>query len=174
MVERFNEEELKRIILWMSEAPDFGIQYDNLPQRPFKRYSEVVDEHEVERSLSVAQQRIRQLREAWADNVRISPNYSSWTSVAISYHLAVPREEYINEQLRIWRQSSNQHNYKEYLFRSLGLRNASSIRNIYIKLLLEHKIDTEDFKDLVQSRDVEVNLIGLCWGQVGNLQNYFI
>lgn len=178
MREQYNEEELKRIILWIEDAPDFGAQYDALTNRPFTRRSENVDEWTMIATLQRTQERIAELEaRAEVQNVQFYPNYNSWTSLTITYQEIIDRDTYINDQLRLWRQSSPANNYKSYLFRTLWLRNQSSIRNIFVKLLLEHKITLDDFKDLVDSRDIEVNLVGICGWDAATLtanQNYFI
>lgn len=90
----------------------------------------------------------------------MTPTYSG--GIRLIYHIPQTRNQYIEEKLRARRQASPQNNYKHYLFTALNLRNQSSIRNIYVKLLLEHKITTQDFADLVQARDNEINLVDLC------------
>lgn len=175
MRERYDEEELKRIILWVGDAPDFGAQYDSLPQRPYNRLSEVIDEWWVLMTLTRAMERTTELAlDERVGNISIGNSYGNWNAILINYTREKSREEYISEKLRERRQQSTQGNYKWYLFRVLWLRNQSSIRNIYVKLLLEHKISEEDFADLVQARDVEVDLMTLCWWQPQERQNYFI
>lgn len=173
MREQYDEEKLKSIILWVSEAPDFGAQYDELLNRPYVRGSEVVNELGAMETLVRAQERVRELsRQDGIENVQLSPNYD-W-GISIIYRRVVSRDEYIDTAMRAWRQSSPANNYKGYLFRTLWLRNQSSIRNIYVKLLLEHKITLEDFKDLVDSKDAEINLVGLLNNPQEENQNYFI
>jgi hypothetical protein len=102
----------------------------------------------------------------------MSPTYTS--SIRLIYYRPQTREEYINEKLSQWRWRSSANNYKHYLFTTLWLRYESTIRAIYVKLLLEHKITIEDFADLVQTKDTEIDLVRLCdWVQTRN-NTYFI
>lgn len=164
----YREQELKRIILWVWNAPDFGAEYDALTTVPLIRQTEEIEDIDVARTLSRANDRVQELIRQWYD-VNMNPTYSN--GIRLTYYIRQSRAQYIDEKMRLRRQNSPQNNYKHYLFTSLGLRNQSSIRNIYIKLLLEHKISTQDFADLVQSRDCEINLLDLC----GDSEtNYFI
>lgn len=173
MREQYDEEKLKSIILGVGEAPDFGAQYDSLIDRPFVRHSELINEIGVMETLVRAQERVRELStQPDIINIDMYPQYG-W-GLTIQYHQVIGRDEYINNQMRAWRQTSPAHNYKSYLHRTLWLRNLSSIRNIYIKLLLEHKITLNDFADLVDTKDAEVDLVGLCSEEPPQNQNFFI
>ena len=176
MMETYSEEELKRIILWIGNAPDFWEEYDRLIERPTTRQSEIIDEMRVDLTLMRAQERVNELR--WDNrihNIEIGNYYGVGHWMMLTYNQEVSREQYINDKLRARRQCSPQNNYKEYLFRTLRLRNQSSIRNVYVKLLLEHKISLEDFANLVQARDVDVDLVSACGGDTARTEsNYFI
>ena len=166
----YSEEELKRIILGVGNAPDFWSEYDSLTNIPFVRQVEEFEEPTVGATLTRANERVQELSQSWIE-VCMNPTYSN--GIRLIYHIPQTRNQYIEEKLRARRQASPQNNYKHYLFTALNLRNQSSIRNIYVKLLLEHKITTQDFADLVQARDNEINLVDLCgWNHSG--QNYFI
>lgn len=171
MREQYNEEELKRIILGTWEAPDFGAEYDSLTTIPSNRIVEDIDERDIPSTLHRAYTRAEELRQQWIQ-VSVSPTYSN--SIRLIYAIPQTREEYIRSKMNSWRSQSSSASYKHYLFTSLGLRNESSIRNIFVKLLLEHKISTQDFADLVQAKDVEVDLVELCGWDQRNWQNYFI
>lgn len=171
MAEQYNEDILKSIILWVGDAPNFGAEYDNNESPTYQRISETFNEWQVIDTLRVAQSRVAELMPNARDIV-LSHNYDWW--ITIIYHRPTTRDEYIDMRMRTWRQQSLNNNYKNYLFRTLWLKHQSSIRNIYIKLLLEHKISLEDFKDLVDRRDAEVNLIEVCQWEPTYIQGYFI
>lgn len=171
MAEQYNEDVLKNIILWVGDAPNFGAEYDNDETPTYQRISETFNEWQVIDTLRVAQRRVAELMST-AHDIVLSHNYDWW--ITIIYRRPTTRDEYIDMRMRAWRQQSPNNNYKSYLFRVLWLRNQSSIRNIYVKLLLEHKISLEDFKDLVDSRDVDINLIELCQWELTYTQGYFI
>ena len=167
----YDENELKRIILWNWTAPDFWAEYDSLESPPMIRNIEEINEGDIAHTLVRASQRVSEFRRLWF-RTEMSPTYTS--SIRLIYYRPQTREEYINEKLSQWRTRSSSANYKHYLFTTLWLRYESSIRAIYVKLLLEHKITLEDFADLVQAKDMDVDLLGLCgWFQLRD-STYFI
>lgn len=167
----YDENELKRIILWNWTAPDFWAEYDLLETIPTVRNVEEINEWVVGDTLVRASLRTQELSSQWF-MVDMGATYSG--TIRLVYHRPQTREEYINEKLSQWRNRSSSANYKHYLFTTLWLRYESSIRAIYVKLLLEHKITLEDFADLVQAKDMDVDLLGLCgWFQLRD-NTYFI
>ena len=169
--QQYSEEELKRLILGGGDTPDFWEEYDNLTTIPSIRHVEEINEWNAGDTLIRAYERVQVLNQLWIMWVEMSPTYTG--SIRLIYRTPQTREEYINDKIRQWRNLSSRASYKHYLFSTLWLRNESSIRNIFVKLLLEHKISLEDFADLVQAKDIEVDLVSLCgWQQTG--QNYFI
>lgn len=167
----YDEEELKRIILGAWAAPDFRIEYNSLESPPMIRNVEEINEGDIAHTLVRASQRVSELRRLWF-RTEMSPTYTS--SIRLIYYRPQTIEEYVNEKMSQWRWRSSSANYKHYLFTTLWLRHESTIRDIYVKLLLEHKITLEDFTDLVQAKDMDIDLIGLCgWTQLRD-STYFI
>lgn len=167
----YDEEELKRIILGAWAAPDFRTEYNSLESPPMIRNVEEINEGDIAHTLVRASQRVSELRRVWF-RTEMSPTYTS--SIRLIYYRPQTIEEYVNEKMSQWRWRSSSANYKHYLFTTLWLRHESTIRAIYVKLLLEHKITLEDFTDLVQAKDMDIDLVGLCgWAQIKN-NTYFI
>lgn len=87
----------------------------------------------------------------------------TWKNIEIRWYQVIPFEHFLKgtvSDIRNNRANRKEFNYKLLISEELWI-NPSQIRNIYIKLLLEDKIDIEDFKLLCSSTDSDIDLYNL-------------
>ena len=165
--------ELQRIlarreyILSVADSDSFHFEYDALCKdeplswkvSKLKEFFEYTFEwaKDIETYIDLAKQDVKRLEEQWI----LKPYWEvEYHSIVVRWHERIPFEEYLSKkvsQIRNLRESDEENNPALYLSKTLGI-NPSQVRHIYIKLLLEGKINIWDLKDLCAARNSDVDL----------------
>lgn len=165
--------ELQRIlarreyILSVADSDNFHFEYDALCKdeplswkvSKLKTFFEYTFEwaKDIEECIMKAKKDVENLKEKWIFN----PYWDvMWNSIVVNWYERIPFDNYLNKrvsEIKNLKEKDINNNPSLYLSKTLDI-NPSQIRYIYIKLLLEGKINIRDLKDLCESKNNDVDL----------------
>lgn len=165
--------ELERIIsrrgyeLSVEDSDKFHFEYDALCKTEplswkiakFKTFYEYPFEwaKDIETYIDLAKKDVKRLEEQWI----LKPYWDiMWRKVIVNWYERIPFDNYLNKkvsEIKNLKEKDINNNPSLYLSKTLNI-NPSQIRNIYIKLLLEGKINIWDLKDLCASKNSDIDL----------------
>ncbi len=165
--------ELQRIlarreyILSVADSDSFHFEYDalckdeplNWSVSKLKTFFEYPFEwaKDIETYIDKAKQDVKYLEEQWI----LKPYWEiEYHYIVVRWHERVPFDEYLSKkvsQIKHLREKDEENNPALYLAKVLDI-NPSQVRHIYIKLLLEGKINIWDLKDLCAAKNSDVDL----------------
>lgn len=165
--------ELQRIIanrgyeLSVADSDEFHFDYDRLcATEPlswkvanFKTFYEYPfnTAEEVEKFIALAKENVESLKEKGI----LNPSWNiMWRKIIVQGYERIPFDHYLNKrvsQIRTLKGKEPENNPVFYLATTLDI-NPSQIRYIYIKLLLEGKINIWDLKDLCIAKNSDIDL----------------
>lgn len=168
--------ELERIIsrreyvLSVEDSDNFHFEYDALCKTEplswkvtkFKTFFEYPFEwaKDIEEYIKLAKQDVKWLEEQWV----LKPYWDvMWRKIIVNWYERIPFDNYLSKKVSEIRNAKGKdidNNPSLYLSKILNI-NPSQIRNIYIKLLLEGKINIWDLKDLCASKNSDINLFNI-------------
>jgi len=168
--------ELERIIsrreyvLSVEDSDKFHLEYDALCKTEplswkitkFKTFFEYSFEwaKDIEEYIKLAKENVEYLKKQWI----LNPYWDiMWRRVVVNWYERISFDNYLNKkvsEIKNLRGKDINNNPSLYLSKTLGI-NPSQIRNIYIKLLLEGKINIWDLKDLCISKNSDINLYNI-------------
>lgn len=165
--------ELQRIlarreyVLSVEDSDSFHFEYDSLCKTEplswkvskLKTFFEYQFEwaKDIETYIDLAKKDIKCLEEQWI----LKPYWEiEYNYIVVRWHERIQFDEYLSNKVSEIKNSRGKdinNNPYIYLSKTLDI-NTSQIRNIYIKLLLEGKINIWDLKDLCATRNSDVDL----------------